>query len=106
MQKHINDSLDTARFKVRELNKIEGILKTILRYRGYNKKNLAVRIERLAKADQIEHKDLKLVREIMKRQNMIAGDLTEMLTFILKLYEVKDIEIKELTKDLKEYEKK
>jgi len=42
----------------------------------------------------------------MSRQKLIANDLTELLTFILQLYEVNDAEIKEMTKELKEYGEK
>jgi len=106
LQGYINQTLDTAKMKVKEINKIEGILKAILRYRGYNQRNLEQRIFRLDKADEINLKDKKLLRKIMTRQKLIAGDLTSLLTFILQLYDVHDTEIKDLEKQLRDYDKK
>jgi len=106
LQRYINDTLKIASKKVYEIEKIEKILKTVLRYRGYNQKNLYQRIYKLESANEINMKDKKLLTKIMNRQKMIAGDLTEFLEYIIQLYGVHDAEIKELTKELKEYEKK
>ncbi len=106
LQGYIHQVLDTAKIKVREINKIESILKTILHYRGYNKKNLMQRIYRLEHADEINLEDKKLLRKIMDRQKDIAGDLSSILNFILQLYDVHDNELKELEKQLKEYKEK
>jgi hypothetical protein len=103
LQGYILQTLDNAKIKIREINKIEVILKTILRYRGYNRKNLMQRIYRLESADEINSEDKKLLRKIMDRQKTIAGDLTSILTFILELYDVHDSELKDMAKQLQEY---
>jgi DNA repair ATPase RecN len=105
LQKYIDDILKVANKKVYEINKIEKVLKSILKYRGYNKKNLNQRLFRLEKADELTNKDRELLTKIMKRQKRIAGDLTDLLTFILQLYDVHDTEIKQLKKQLEEYDK-
>lgn len=105
LQYYINDVVKTANKKVREIKRIENILKTILRYKGYNTKNLNQRIYNLDKAGDLKIEDKQLLRKIMKRQNSLADNLTELLKFALQLYDVNDEEIKQITKELQEYDK-
>lgn len=93
---YINNLTKFASKKVGELKRIEDILKTVLRYRGYNEKNLFNRISRLEQANEITLKDKKTLRKIMDRQKALAGDLTNLLEFILMMYDVYDEEIKEI----------
>ena len=106
-QDYIHQMTKFASKKTIELGRLENLLKTVLRYRGYNEKNLMQRISRLEDANEITLKDKKILRNIMKRQKLIAGDLTEMLEFILMLYETYDGELKEMKEQLsQEYDKK
>lgn len=102
LHSYIITIINTALIKVNELKKIEKITKAVLQYRGYNKKNLYQRLHRLEHADEITIPDKKVITDIMGRQKIIAIDLTELLKFILKLYEANDEEIKEMTEKLKQ----
>lgn len=106
LQTHINDTVKMANRKVKDLKRIDSIIKALLQYRGYNKRNLDQRIFRLEKANEITMEDKKLLVTISNRQKNIAGDLTSLLKFVLQLYDSYDAEIKELSKELEEYNKK
>jgi len=106
LQIYINDVTKSANSKVGEIKRLEKLLKTVLQYRGYNNKNKMNRFYRLEQADEITLEEKQIVDKIMNRQKIIADDLVSLLKFILQLYESYDAEIKEMTKQLKEFEKK
>lgn len=106
LQNYINDVSRSANKKVSEIKRLENLLKTVLHYRGYNNKNKVQRFYRLEKADEITLEEKHIIDKIMGRQKIIAEDLVSLLKFILQLYDSYDAEIKQLTKELEEYDKK
>jgi len=106
LQNFIRKYLKFASRKARDIKEIEYLLKTFIQYRGYNKKNLNARLYRLEHADEIKVEEKKLIKEIMERQKLVANDLVSLLRFILNLYNQYDEEIKEITSQLQEFNKK
>ena len=106
LQNFIRKYLKFASRKARDIKEIEYLLKTFIQYRGYNKKNLNARLYRLEHADEIKVEEKKLIKEIMERQKLVAGDLVSLLRNVLDLYENYDLEVKEITKQLEEFSKK
>lgn len=106
LHQYIKDITKTAQKKVNELKRLETLVKAVLQYRGYNKLNQMRRFYRLDKADEITQDEKSLVTKIMGRQKIIADDLVSLLKFILQLYDSHDAEIKEMTKEIQELEKK
>lgn len=103
---YITDVTKSANIKVKEIKRLENLLKVVLQYRGYNNKNKMNRFYRLERADEITLEEKQIIDKIMNRQKIIADDLVSLLNFILQLYDSYDAEIRELTKELKEFEKK
>ena len=106
LQNFIRKYIKFASRKARDIKEIEYLLKTFIQYRGYNKKNLNQRLFRLEHADEIKIEEKKLLKGIMERQKLVAGDLVSLLTNILDLYEHYDLEVKEINKQLEEFSKK
>jgi hypothetical protein len=103
---YINDVTKSASSKVKEIKRLENLLKVVLQYRGYNNKNKFQRFYRLEQANEITLEEKQIVDKIMGRQKIIADDLVNLLKFILQLYESYDEEIKQLQKQIEEYKKR
>ncbi|MFX0132523.1 MAG: hypothetical protein ACFFDN_02635 [Candidatus Hodarchaeota archaeon] len=106
LHSYITDVTKSANNRVKEIKRLENLIKVVLQYRGYNNKNKLQRFYRLEKADEITLEEKQIVDKIMNRQKIIADDLVSLLKFILQLYESYDAEIVQLTKELEEFEKK
>ena len=82
------------------LEELEYVIKKILQYKCYNKKNFNNRLYRLEGADEMTTDDKKLLRKVMKIQKSIAGQMSNKLDGILEIYEVLEAERKEKEEEI------
>ena len=104
--KQYADSLLTkALIKTREMRKLDKMVNAILRFKGYNCRNMEKQINKVKQLGTLSIKEEKLIRDIYGRNWKIANDCTDVLESILELYNMHDSEIKEIKDALNEYQK-